>query len=87
MLSFTAPDGWELPPDAKPGQPFKAVATIVADKDGNLNFTEIDGSPLSDGAEDDESEETEPDDEEAEGEPTDHMGEMVDRAKAAGLMK
>lgn len=94
MLSFPMPDGWELPPDAKPGQPFQAVGTFIADKDGkNIRFTEIDGRPLADGSDDDENKEDDnTDDEEAEGETEqpempDHMEEMANRARAAGLMK
>jgi len=79
MLSFTIPDGWELPPDAKPGQPFQAVGTFVADEDGNINFTEIDGTPLGDEV----AEEVE---EEVEEEPVDQMEAMVGRAKEAGLL-
>lgn len=48
MLSFLAPEGWEMPPDAKPGQPFQAVGTFIADPEGNLSMTEIDGSKLAD---------------------------------------
>ena len=91
MLSFTAPKGWEMPTDAKPGEPFQAVGTFIADKDGNITMNEIDGSPLADGANDDESQETQPDDEEAEGEEKPEPGEtgidsMMKRAAKMGAL-
>jgi hypothetical protein len=46
MPSFKTPEGWEMPTDATPGQPFQAVGTFVADEAGNLTLMEIDGSPI-----------------------------------------
>lgn len=82
MFSFTAPDGWEMPPDAKPGQPFQAVGTFVADEDGNIKFTEIDGTPLADNEADEEAME----DEEKMEAPVDQMEAMMERAKSAGVL-
>lgn len=45
-LVFTAPAGWEMPSDARPGTPFQAVGTFIADEDGEISMTEIDGTPL-----------------------------------------
>ncbi len=83
-LSFTSPDGWQMPEDAMPGQPFQAVGTFLADEDGNITLTAIDGTeiPAMD-MEDEESEmeveiempEKEVDDDEA----------MMARAKKAGV--
>jgi hypothetical protein len=46
MPSFKTPEGWEMPTDATPGQPFQAVGTFMADEAGNLTLMEIDGSPI-----------------------------------------
>lgn len=90
MLSFAIPDGWELPPDAKPGQPFQGVGTFILNKDGKtVGFTEIDGTPLAEMADNEAAEDVE-DDEETEyeqPEAVDGVEDMVGRAKAAGLMK
>jgi len=83
-LSFTSPDGWQMPEDATPGQPFQAVGTFLADEDGNITLTAIDGTeiPMEDGEmEEDEMEiemkipEKEVSDEE----------DMMNRAKKAGI--
>ena len=46
MPSFKAPEGWEMPTDSKPGEPFQAVGTFTADEDGKITMTEIDGTPI-----------------------------------------
>jgi hypothetical protein len=46
MPSFTAPKGWEMPTDSKPGEPFQAVGTFTMGEDGSLTMTEIDGTPI-----------------------------------------
>ena len=86
-LSFTAPEGWQMPEDATPGQPFQAVGTFMADEDGNITLTEIDGTEIAmpeddmeeDGAEV-EIEMKVPEKEMAEDEA------MMARAKKAGIM-
>ncbi len=83
-LSFTSPDGWQMPEDATPGQPFQAVGTFLADEDGNITLTAIDGTEIvMDDGEDEEAEmevemkipEKEVSDEE----------EMMGRAKKMGI--
>ena len=79
-LSFTSPNGWQMPEDATPGQPFQAVGTFLADEDGLITLTAIDGTeiPVME-MEDEESEmevaEVEVDDDET----------MMARAKKAGV--
>ena len=87
-LSFTAPEGWQMPEDATPGQPFQAVGTFMADENGNITLTAIDGTEIA-----------MPDGEEIEDEaeleiemkmPEKEMGEeegMMERAKKAGILK
>jgi hypothetical protein len=83
-LSFTSPDGWQMPEDATPGQPFQAVGTFLADENGNITLTAIDGTEIiMDDGEDEEAEmevemkipEKEVSDEE----------EMMGRAKKMGI--
>ena len=40
------PEGWEMPQDATPGQPFQAVGTFMMDEGGNITLMEIDGAPI-----------------------------------------
>lgn len=83
-LSFTAPEGWQMPEDAMPGQPFTSVGTFIADEGGNITLTAIDGTEIAmDDGEDEEAAmevemkipEKEVDDDEA----------MMQRAKKAGI--
>jgi hypothetical protein len=86
-LSFTSPEGWQMPEDATPGQPFQAVGTFLADEDGNLTLTAIDGTEIPMMEEDDMEEEgvevevTMPEKEMSEEE------DMMDRAKKMGVFK
>jgi len=89
MPNFAKPEGFELPQDAQPGQPFQAVGTFVMDEGGNLTLMEIDGSPIE-GYEEPEMEESEveiemkmPKGKNAEG--TTAPEEMMMRAQKAGL--
>ncbi len=78
-----------MPEDATPGQPFQAVGTFLADEDGNLTLTAIDGTeiPMM------EDDEMEMEDEGVEVEvtmPEKEMSEeedMMDRAKKMGVFK
>lgn len=78
-----------MPEDATPGQPFQAVGTFLADEDGNLTLTAIDGTeiPMM------EDDEMEMEDEGVEVEvtmPEEEMSEeedMMDRAKKMGVFK
>jgi hypothetical protein len=86
-LSFTSPEGWQMPEDATPGQPFQAVGTFLADEDGNLTLTAIDGTEIP-VMEDEEMEDegmeievTMPEKEMSEEE------DMMDRAKKMGVFK
>ena len=78
-----------MPEDATPGQPFQAVGTFLADEDGNLTLTAIDGAEIP-VMEDDEME---MEDEGVEVEvtmPEKEMSEeedMMDRAKKMGVFK
>ncbi len=59
MPSFKAPEGWEMPTDAKPGEPFQAVGTFTMGEDGGITMTEIDGTPIEGYEEEVETEEVE----------------------------
>ena len=78
-----------MPEDATPGQPFQAVGTFLADEDGNITLTAIDGTEIP-AMEDDEME---MEDEGVEVEvtmPEKEMSEeedMMDRAKKMGVFK
>lgn len=87
-LTFQSPEGWQMPEDATPGQPFQALGTFMADEDGNITLTEIDGTAISSPEMEDEEEggeveiemkipEKEESDEEA----------MMGRAKKMGVFK
>jgi hypothetical protein len=83
-LSFTSPDGWQMPEDAMPGQPFQAVGTFLADENGNITLTAIDGTEIvmDDGEMEDEEMEVEmkiPEKEVSDEE------EMMGRAKKMGI--
>jgi len=76
-----------MPEDATPGQPFQAVGTFLADEDGNLTLTAIDGTEIP------VMEDEEMEDEGVEIEvtmPEKEMSEeedMMDRAKKMGVFK
>lgn len=76
-----------MPEDATPGQPFQAVGTFLADEDGNITLTAIDGTEIpvmeDDEMEDDgmEVEVTIPEKEMSDDE------EMMGRAKKMGVFK
>lgn len=78
-----------MPEDATPGQPFQAVGTFLADEDGNLTLTAIDGTEIPMMEDDD----MEMEDEGVEVEvtmPEKEMSEeedMMDRAKKMGVFK
>lgn len=78
-----------MPEDATPGQPFQAVGTFLADEDGNITLTAIDGTEIPVMEDDD----MEMEDEGVEVEvkmPEKEMSEeedMMDRAKKMGVFK
>jgi len=59
-MKITLPEGFPLPENARPGEPFEVVATIAPGEDGGFSITAIDGMKLS---EEEESEEDEMEDE------------------------
>jgi len=84
MISFTAPAGWEMPTDAKPGETFQAVGTFTADEEGNVTMTEIDGTPI---VGDDEEMEVEEVSEEEKSEPGETgIDSMMKRAAKMGAL-
>lgn len=87
-LTFQSPEGWQMPEDATPGQPFQALGTFMADEDGNITLTEIDGTAISSPEMEDEEEDGEveiemkiPEKEESDEEA------MMGRAKKMGVFK
>ena len=83
MPKFTAPKGWEMPTDSKPGEPFKAVGTFMMGEDGSLTLTEIDDSPIE-GYEEEETEEVEVEEETEPGETG--IESMMKRAAKMGAL-
>lgn len=83
-LSFTSPDGWQMPEDATPGQPFQAVGTFLADEDGNITLTAIDGTEIAMEDGEDEGAEMEVEMKIPEKEVSDEE-EMMGRAKKMGI--
>lgn len=86
MISFAAPKGWEVPTDSKPGEPFQAVGTFTMGDDGNLTITELDGSPLSDGADDESMEQNDSSDEEKPEPGETGIDSMMKRAAKMGAL-
>jgi hypothetical protein len=54
-MKITLPEGFKMPADAKPGQPFEAVATLVMGEDGTM-LTALNGVTLAEEEEDEEEE-------------------------------
>lgn len=78
-----------MPEDATPGQPFQAVGTFLADEDGNITLTAIDGTEIP-VMEDDEMEMENEGVEVEVTMPEKEMSEeedMMDRAKKMGVFK
>lgn len=48
------PQGFTPPENARPGEPFEAVATIKANEDGSFELLAIDGAEVGGGEEEDE---------------------------------
>lgn len=58
-MKLSMPKGYEMPDNAKPGQPFEAVATLVMGEDGTVQLTAIDGMEVGESEEPEEAEEAE----------------------------
>ena len=70
-MKITLPEGFPMPENARPGEPFEVVATLAPGEDGGFSITAIDGMKLSEEGEAEEPEEDEmEDDEEGETEVT-----------------
>lgn len=89
-LTFQSPEGWQMPEDATPGQPFQALGTFMADENGNITLTEIDGTaipaPEMEEDEEEEGEEVEIEMTIPEKEESDEEA-MMGRAKKMGVFK
>lgn len=85
-LTFTSPEGWQMPEDAAPGTPFQAMGTFIADEDGNITLTEIDGTEIAMPEMEDEETEVEVEMVMPEKEMADDEA-MMERAKKAGIFK
>jgi len=57
-MNITLPKGYELPDGAQMGEPFEAVATLIANEDGTFTLDAIDGMDIGSETEED-AEETE----------------------------
>lgn len=47
-MKITLPPDYKAPDNAKPGEPFEVVATLVQAEDGSFDLTQVDGMPVSD---------------------------------------
>lgn len=56
-MKISLPEGFEIPDNAVPDEPFEVVATIVQKEDGSFDLVAIDGVEIE--SESDESDETE----------------------------
>lgn len=45
-MKITLPEGYQLPENARPGEPFEAVATLKPNEDGSFELVAIDGIEL-----------------------------------------
>lgn len=63
-MKITLPEGFPMPDNARPGEPFEVVATIAPSEDGGFSITALDGMPVDgDESEEPEMEEEEPEEE------------------------
>jgi hypothetical protein len=67
-ISFPAPKGFSAPEDSKPGQPFEVMATVVMAEDGSLTLNAVDGVPVTEAPEPEDTEADNSAESEAEGE-------------------
>jgi hypothetical protein len=68
-MKITLPEGFPIPENVRPGEPFEVVATIAPGEDGGFTLTAIDGMKLSEEEEpEDEMEDEMEDEDETEGE-------------------
>jgi hypothetical protein len=77
-MKITLPEGFPLPENVRPGEPFEVVATIAPGEDGGFTLTAIDGMKLP---EEGESEEVEMEEEDE----TEGMTPVTDRNSAEGV--
>lgn len=47
-MKIKLPEGFEIPDDVQPGEPFEVVATLEVSDDGSFELVAIDGVELSD---------------------------------------
>jgi hypothetical protein len=77
-MKITLPEGFPLPENVRPGEPFEVVATIAPGEDGGFTLTAIDGMKLPEEGEPEEVEMEEEDE-------TEGMTPVTDRNSAAGV--
>ena len=53
-MKIILPEGFQMPASAKPGEPFEVVATLLADENGMVNMTALDGVALAEKEEEEE---------------------------------
>jgi len=59
-MKITLPDGFELPENAQPGEPFEVVATLELEEDGSFQLVAIDGVELPDSEKEDDEPDEDP---------------------------
>ena len=67
-MKIVLPEGFPIPENARPGEPFEVVATIAPGEDGGFTLTAIDGVELPEDGESAEEEDMEMEEEESPGE-------------------
>lgn len=55
-MKITLPEGFPMPENARPGEPFDVVATIKPGEDGGFTLSAIDGMELPEEGEEEEDE-------------------------------
>ena len=58
-MKIILPEGFEIPQNTRPGEPFESVAVITPSEDGSFSLSSLDGVALAEEEEEMEDEETE----------------------------
>ena len=58
-MKIMLPDGFQIPENTRPGDPFESVAVITPSEDGSFTLSSLDGVALAEEEEEEESEEME----------------------------
>ena len=59
-MKIMLPDGFQIPENTRPGEPFESVAVITPSEDGSFTLSSLDGVALAEEEEAEEAEEMSP---------------------------